>query len=296
MTNVVETAQCAVGAIAAGVNERVEGGRELWNRLLDWLAEKGADCAVNAILALLIFLAGWAAIRLLERGVKRALSSRGRKKLLVNFIVSVMSKACWALLAITVLGRLGVNVGPLVAGLGVTGFILGFAFQETLGNLASGMMIAINEPFKVGDFVDAAGHQGSILEVNMMATVMSTPDNKRIVVPNKAVWGGPITNFSAMATRRVDLQVGISYGTDIARAIEVIRESVLSVPGGLAEPAPTVAVASLAESQVTVNVRPWARNQDYWAVYSATLGAVKENLARAGIEIPYPQLCVHSAV
>ena len=300
MTNeVVEAsataAACVTDRLAAGLKSQVAEGREMWNGLLSWLAERGVEYAMNIVAAVLIFLVGWLVIRLIDRGIRKALARGGRKKLLVNFIVSVVTKGCWALLLVTVLSRLGVNVGPLVAGLGVTGFILGFAFQESLGNLASGMMIAINEPFKVGDFVEAAGHQGSVVEVNMMATVMATGDNKRIVIPNKSVWGGPIVNYRAMATRRVDLQVGIAYGSDIGRALDVIREAVLAVPGVLAEPAPTVATAALADSQITVNVRPWVRNADYWKVYAATLKSVKEELARAGIEIPFPQVVVHKA-
>ena len=289
------TVACVTDKLAAGLKSQVAEGREMWNGLLSWLAERGVEYAMNIVAAVLIFLVGWLVIRLIDRGIRKALARGGRKKLLVNFIVSVVTKGCWALLLVTVLSRLGVNVGPLVAGLGVTGFILGFAFQESLGNLASGMMIAINEPFKVGDFVEAAGHQGSVVEVNMMATVMATGDNKRIVIPNKSVWGGPIVNYSAMATRRVDLQVGIAYGSDIGRALDVIREAVLAVPGVLAEPAPTVATAALADSQITVNVRPWVRNADYWKVYAATLKSVKEELARAGIEIPFPQVVVHKA-
>lgn len=301
MTNEVAEAAapvagCVADKVVAGLRDHVAEGRELWDNVLAWLAEKGVDWAINIVAAVLILLVGWLLIRLLDRGIRKALAKSGRKKLLANFVVSVVTKASWALLGVMILSRLGVNVGPLVAGLGVTGFILGFAFQESLGNLASGMMIAINEPFKVGDFVEAAGLQGSIVEVNMMATVMATPDNKRIVVPNKSVWGGPIVNYSAMATRRVDIQVGIAYGADVDRALDVIRETVLRVPGVLAEPAPTVATAALAESQVTINIRPWVRNADYWKVYAETLKSVKAGLAGAGIEIPFPQLVVHRSV
>ena len=254
------------------------------------------DFAINVISAALIFLVGWLVIRLIGAAVLRALTRNGKKKtLFTSFVSSVVMKICWAILLVMVLGRLGVDVAPLIAGFGVTGFILGFAFQESLGNLASGMMIAINEPFKVGDVVDAAGHTGAIVEVNMMATVMATADNKRIVLPNKSVWGGPIVNYSALDKRRVDLQVGIAYGENVERAISVIRETVAKVPGVLAEPAPAVAVAGLDESQVTMNVRPWSKTGDYWAVYSGVLQAVKEELDRAGIEIPFPQVMVHTA-
>lgn len=274
---------------------QVERAREFVNSIIEWCTGKGLDFALNAATALLIFLLGALAIKLLDRAVRKALEKTGRKILIVNFIASVVTKSCWAVLAVTVLARLGVDVGPLVAGLGVTGFILGFAFQESLGNLASGLMIALNEPFKVGDFVEAAGLSGSILEINMMATVMATPDNKRIVLPNKAVWGGPITNYSALDKRRVDMQVGIAYGEDVAKAIETIRGVLAGVEGVLEEPAPAVATAALDASQVTINIRPWAKTSDYWAVYSATLSAVKDALQKAGIEIPFPQITVHTA-
>ena len=271
-------------------------GKDFLARLKDWAAGSGVELLTNLAIAAVIFLVGWLVICLLDKALRKALARTNRKALLVNFIVSVVTKSCWAILLVTVLSRVGIDVAPLIAGLGVTGFVLGFAFQESLGNLASGLMIAINEPFKVGDVVDAAGHTGKIEEVNMMATVMTTADNKRIVLPNKGVWGAPIVNFSSMDTRRVDLQVGIAYGEDVEKAVTVIRDAVRRVPGVLATPEPAVAVGGLDASQVTINVRPWAKNADYWAVWSATLQTVKEELDRVGIEIPFPQVVVHQPV
>ena len=296
-TNEVANASVGVKAVVANsLSSQLSAGQDLYQQIITWISEKGVDFAINVISAALIFLVGWLVIRLIGAAVLRALTRNGKKKtLFTSFVSSVVMKICWAILLVMVLGRLGVDVAPLIAGFGVTGFILGFAFQESLGNLASGMMIAINEPFKVGDVVDAAGHTGAIVEVNMMATVMATADNKRIVLPNKSVWGGPIVNYSALDKRRVDLQVGIAYGENVERAISVIRETVAKVPGVLAEPAPAVAVAGLDESQVTMNVRPWSKTGDYWAVYSGVLQAVKEELDRAGIEIPFPQVMVHTA-
>ena len=296
-TNEVANASVGVKAVVANsLSSQLSAGQDLYQQIVTWISEKGVDFAINVISAALIFLVGWLVIRLIGAAVLRALTRNGKKKtLFTSFVSSVVMKICWAILLVMVLGRLGVDVAPLIAGFGVTGFILGFAFQESLVNLASGMMIAINEPFKVGDVVDAAGHTGAIVEVNMMATVMATADNKRIVLPNKSVWGGPIVNYSALDKRRVDLQVGIAYGENVERAISVIRETVAKVPGVLAEPAPAVAVAGLDESQVTINVRPWSKTGDYWAVYSGVLQAVKEELDRAGIEIPFPQVMVHTA-
>ena len=301
MTNeVVETAT----AVAAGVADKVtnsvasqvDEGRELVNQIIAWCAERGVTFAVNIIVAALMFFIGVLVIKLIGAAVRKAVSRGGdSRKLLTNFVCSVVTKTCWAVLVIMILGRLGVNVAPLVAGLGVTGFILGFAFQESLGNLASGMMIALNEPFRVGDYVNAAGLEGVVREVNMMATVILTGDNKRIVVPNKSIWGGPITNFNSLGTRRVDMQVGIAYGEDVDRALALVTETVKRIPGVLAEPAPAVGVAALDASQVTLNVRPWCKASDYWSVYGETLKQVKADLSLAGISIPFPQVEVHMA-
>lgn len=282
--------------MASGFQAGLDTGMNFVGRLKEWMAGSGVDLLTNLLVSAVILLVGWVVIRLVDKALRKAMARANRKVLLVNFIVSVVTKVGWAILLVTILSRLGVDVTPLIAGLGVTGFILGFAFQESLGNFASGLMIAVNEPFKVGDVVDAAGHTGSVLEVNMMATVMLTPDNKRIVLPNKGVWGGPIVNYSAMDTRRVDLQVGIAYGEDVEKAVSVIRDAVRRVPGVLATPEPAVAVAGLDASQVTINVRPWAKNADYWSVRSATLQTVKEELDRVGIEIPFPQVVVHQSV
>ena len=292
MTNEVEVAEKVTGAFGAQLNE----GREVASQVMTWVTEKGLDFAVNLLAAALILVVGWLVIKLIDALVRRALM-RGKAKqtLFINFACSVVTKVCWAVLLIMIAGRLGVNVAPLIAGLGATGFIIGFACQESLGNLASGMMIAINEPFKVGDVVDAAGHTGCILEVNMMATVMKTADGKRIVIPNKSVWGGPIVNYNTLGLRRVDLQVGIDYGEDVTKAIDVIRETVSRIPGVLSEPALGVAVASLNDSAVQINVRPWVKSADYWPVASATLTEVKEALFSAGVKIPFPQIEVHTA-
>ena len=295
-TNSVEAVARPATKVVESVNAQIGQGRELVDQIIAWLTQDGVDFAVNALVAVVMLLVGWLVIRLISAAARRALTRGGKKRtLFTDFVSSVITKASWTLLIIMVLGRLGVDIAPLVAGLGVTGFIVGFAFQESLGNLASGMMIAINEPFKVGDYVSAGGLEGSVLEVNMMATVLATGDNKRITIPNKSAWGGPIVNYSALGRRRVDLQVGIGYGEDIAKAIEVIKAAVAQVPGVLADPEPAVAVAGLDESAVTINVRPWSRSSDYWGVYSATLQAVKDALGKSNVEIPFPQVVVHNA-
>ncbi|MBP5284638.1 MAG: mechanosensitive ion channel family protein [Kiritimatiellae bacterium] len=293
MTNETIVATNAVGKISAVLGERLRCGGENIDGAISALSEKGAQFAVDAAVAAAVFAVGWLVIRAINAVVSKALAKRGAT-LMNRFVCSVVSKSCWAVLIVTVLGQLGVDVAPLVAGLGVTGFILGFAFQESLGNLASGLMIALNTPFKIGDFVQAAGLEGTILELNMMATVMTTPDNKKIVVPNKSIWGGPIINFSAMETRRVDFKVGVSYGCDIAKAKALALEALRSVEGAIEEPAPSAEPASFDDSQVTFNMRVWTKNADYWPVYSAAMQKVKSAFDAGGIEIPFPQIDIHT--
>lgn len=295
MTNEVSACGSKLTETVGGaLSQQLTQGQELWNQVLTWLSEKGLNFAISVVVSILILLVGWLVIGLVRKAVTKALQKGVKQNtLLTNFTVSVVTKTLWAFLIVTILGRLGVNVGPLIAGLGVTGFILGFAFQESLGNLASGLMIAINTPFKVGDYVIIAGLEGTVLEVNMMATVMATADNKKIVVPNKSAWGSPITNFSAMATRRVDLKMGIGYDCDVAKAIKVALETLAKVPGVLSDPAASVSVGSLGDNEIMLNVRPWAKNADYWAVYSASYQALVRAFAENGLEIPFPQLDVH---
>lgn len=297
MTNEVEAASCAAGVnevVLRELNEQLGHGQELWNQIMAWISERGVGFVMNLLAAVLILLVGMLAIRLVKKAVTAALSRVNRmSRLLSDFIVSVVSKTCWAVLALVVMQRVGINVAPLIAGLGVTGFIVGFAFQETLGSFASGMMIALNQPFKVGDYVVAGGIEGTVLELNMMATVFATADNKKVIAPNKVVWGSAITNYTALGKRRVDMTISIDYGADINKAEAVALETIKGIPGVLADPQPVVSVASLSDSCVVINMRPWVACSDYWKVYSAAQEEVKKAFETNGIAIPFPQLDVH---
>lgn len=263
--------------------------------LVAWLQTRGVDFALRVLAALAIVAVGALAIHLLSRGLEKVLakSKLHEKSLVVKFVVSVVEKTAWAFVAVIALGKLGVDVGPLIAGLGVTGFVLGFAFQESLGSLAAGLMIAVAHPFKVGDYVAVAGFEGTVLELDMMAIVLSTGDNRKVTIPNKQAWGAPIVNYSAMKTRRVDITVGIAYGADIALARETAIKVMAAIPEVLAEPVPMAEVKSLDDSAVTLTVRGWVKNADYWTVYFAGTRLVKEAFDKAGVAIPFPQIDVH---
>ena len=294
-TNVVACASSAAPTTLSGaVGQHDDQGRECVQQAMAWLTQHGVSFAVNLLVTILILLVGAFVIKWITAAVRASLRKSKRvNELLERFICSVVSKTGWAFLIVLALQRVGIDVGPLIAGLGVTGFIVGFACQDSLSNFANGIMIALNRPFKVGDYVIAGGVEGGVVELNMMAVVLTTPDNKRVTVPNKAVWGSAITNFSAMETRRVDVAVSIAYGADIGLAKQVALDALAQIPEVIADPAPMTEVSKLDESAVVLTVRGWCKNADYWTVYFAATRKVKEAFAAKGVNIPFPQLDVH---
>ena len=265
------------------------------NHLVAWLQTRGVEIGLTAIYALAILALGAVVIHFLSKGLTKALEKTklGRESLIAKFIVSVAVKTAWAFLVVIVLGKLGVDVGPIIAGLGVTGFVLGFAFQESLGSFAAGLMIALNKPFKVGDYVAVAGFEGTVLHLDMMAVTLSTGDNRKITIPNKQAWGAPIVNFSALEMRRVDLTIGIAYGANIELAQKTAIETLAALPQVVANPAPMAEVKSLDDSAVTLTVRAWVKNADYWTVFFNGNRLVKKAFDAAGLAIPFPQIDVH---
>ena len=260
----------------------------------EWVVVNGIDFLVNVIIFFVILIIGKIVVSTISNVTRRALQKSNRvSEMLQGFAVNIVSKVLWVIVLMIALQRLGIDIAPLIAGLGVTGFIVGFAFQESLGNLASGLMIALNQPFKVGDFVETGGISGVVDELNMMATTMTTLDNKKVVIPNKSVWGSAITNYTALDKRRVDLGVGISYGSDINKAKSAIMSALKEVKEILSDPPPEVEVETMGDSSVNLVVRPWCKSDDYWTVFFKANQAVKEGLDRGNVTIPFPQLDVH---
>ncbi len=264
------------------------------DKATDWFVQNGADFAFRAVSALVVILIGKLLIAMIASALRRHLNRANKvSDLMEEFMVNGCRRVGWVVVFMIAVKQVGIDIAPLIAGLGVTGFIVGFAFQETLGNFASGFMIAVNQPFTLGDFVDLNGHTGNVVETNMMATTLTTLDNKKIMIPNKNVWGSAIVNYTALDTRRVDLMVGISYGSDISKAKTVIHDTLKRIDTVLAEPVPTVEVHEMADSSINLVVRPWCKTSDYWAVYFEVNHKIKEALDREGIKIPFPQLDVH---
>jgi small conductance mechanosensitive channel len=194
---------------------------------------------------------------------------------------------------IATINQIGVQTTSLIAILGAAGLAVGLAMQGSLANFAAGVLIVIFRPYKVGDFVEAAGVGGSVLQVQILTTILKTADNKQIVVPNAQIMGSIITNYSANPTRRVDLVVGISYDDDIDKARDTIKGLVDSDQRILKDPACVVAVSELGDSSVDFVVRPWVNTADYWAVKFDLTEAIKKRFDEEGLSFPYPQRDVH---
>jgi small conductance mechanosensitive channel len=263
---------------------------------VEWLInpEGGIGLAKN----IAIIFASFYGLLLFARVVRRFISKRLQSlshlsKLLQSFLVAVSYWLVMSIGLLIVLAFLGVNITPLIALVGGISFIIGFAFQETLGNFASGLMIMINRPFDEGDFVDLNGVQGTVKSVNIVATTVVTFDNEVIVIPNRQVWGNVIINITATDTRRVDMTFGISYGDDIPHAISVMKEAVEAHPQVLKTPEPLIVVKELGDSSVNFLCAPWTKTENYWTVFWDLMADVKQRFDAAGISIPFPQRDVH---
>jgi small conductance mechanosensitive channel len=191
------------------------------------------------------------------------------------------------------LNQLGINTTSLAAILAAAGLAIGLSLQSSLQNFAAGIMLLVFRPFKKGDFIDAGGVAGSVKSIGVFSTIMNTPDNKEIIVPNGNIYSGNIINFSAKETRRVDMKFGIGYGDDLLLAKKLLEEMVAADERILAEPAPQIAVAELGDSSVNFVVRPWVNSSDYWGVMFDFTEAVKLRFDAEGISIPFPQMDVH---
>jgi small conductance mechanosensitive channel len=248
---------------------------------------------LQVIGALAVLIVGRIVAGALRRATRRALERGQVDAVLVPFFASGVYYLTLVAVVIAVLSLFGIETTSLIAVLGAAGLAVGLAWQGTLSNFAAGVMLLIFRPFRVGDYVEVAGTAGSVREVGIFSTVLHTPDNVKITIPNSSVYGDTIKNYSANDTRRNDLVIGISYDDDIARAIETIRKVLAGDSRVLDDPESTVAVAELGDSSVNLVVRPWCAGGDYWPLRFDLTRKLKEELEAAGCSIPYPQRDVH---
>lgn len=248
---------------------------------------------INIIFALTIFFIGRLVIKALMGLMCKVLKRSKFDDILVKFIESIISSVLLLFVIVASLDQLGVDTTSLVALLGAAGLAVGFALKDSLSNFAAGVMLLIFRPFTKGNYVEIAGCEGVVENISILTTVVHTLDNKEVILPNAAVFGGNITNYSSLPNRRVDLVIGVSYEDDLKKAKQVMLDAMKNDPRILTEPAPQVAVCELNSSSVDFVVRPWCKSDDYWGVRFDTIEAVKIALDENGISIPFPQRDVH---
>ena len=262
---------------------------KIWEALTQFAMVYGLR-VIGAVLVLIVgrIVAGWA-----RKLTRKALAKTDTDQAIVSFAVSLVYFLVMAFTWIAVLKNFGIETASLVAVMGAAGFAVGFALQGSLSNFAAGVMLLVFRPYKIGDFVEVAGVTGKVMAMQLFTTIINTPDNIRIMVPNGKIFGDTIKKITAEDTRRVDMVVGIGYGSDIGKAMAVIKGLLEADSRVLKEPETQIAVGELADCSVNLLVRPWCATDDYWGVKLDFTRSVKEAFDREGIEIPFPQMVVH---
>ncbi len=245
---------------------------------------------VGAILTLII---GWWIIKVIQRAIRKTFDKREIEPSLKGFLNSMIGILLKILLIISVVGMMGVQMTSFIAILGAAGLAVGMALSGTLQNFAGGVIILLFKPFKVGDFISAQGHMGSVNEIQIFNTILKTPDNKTIIIPNGGLSTSSMTNFSAEPRRRVDFVFGIAYGDDVDKAKKVLRGLIDADSRILQEPEPFIAVTELGDSSVNIVVRVWAEATNYWGIYFDLNENVYKTFDKEGLNIPFPQMDVH---
>jgi len=263
------------------------------NKYADMVQALAAAYGIKIIAAIIIFIIGKWLSGVLSRAVGKAMNRAKAEQVLVKFVVNLAYAALLAFVVLAALAQLGIQTTSFIAIIGAAGLAIALALQGFLSNFAAGVMLIIFRPFKVGDFIEAAGTAGSVEEIMIFSTKLKSPDNKQLYVPNGSILAGTIVNYSARNQRRVDLVFGCGYGDDIKKTKALLEAIVRENPLVLDDPAPTIGVLELGDSSVNFAVRPWVATPDYWDVHFQITEEVKQRFDEAGISIPFPQRDVH---
>jgi len=250
---------------------------------------------VKVLAAIVIFIVGRWIAKGFRKLVRRVMDNRKIDSTIVGFVGNLTYIAILTFAVLATLAKFGIQTASFIAVLGAAGFAIGFALQGSLANFAAGVLLLVLRPFKAGDYIDSAGVSGTVQKIQLFTTVLATPDNIKIMVPNGKIFGDTIKNISGYDTRRIDLVVGIGYASSIQKAIEVVMDIIKADKRVLSEPTVQIAVSELADSSVNLVVRPWVKAEDYWTVRFDLTRNIKEAFDANDIEIPFPQRVIHTA-
>lgn len=254
-----------------------------------WLINNGMKF-IGAILFLII---GFWIAKFAVKQIAKIMTKRNVDAGLVTFLKSFLGIGLKAMIIVSVMGMVGIEMTSFIAILGAAGLAVGLAFQGTLSNFAGGVMILIFKPFKVGDYIDAQGYSGSVKEIQIFNTILTTVDNKIIIIPNGGLANGSMINYSTQDTRRVDWKFGVGYGSDYKKVREIILNIINSDKRVLKDPALFIGLSEMADSSVNIVARAWTKSEDYWGVFFDINEKIYETFNKEGVEIPFPQMDVH---
>lgn len=258
-----------------------------------WLTDTAMNYGLKLIGAILVLIIGLWIIKVIMKGIKKGFEKRKMDESLKPFLISLISILLKIMLLISVLTMLGIQMTSFIAILGAAGLAVGMALSGTLQNFAGGVIILIFKPFKVGDFIDAQGFMGVVKEIQIFITVLTTVDNKTVIIPNGPLSTSALTNYSTQPTRRVDWSFGVAYGDDYDKAKKMILSMLKSDARILADPEPFIALGELADSSVNITTRAWVKAEDYWGVFFDMNEKFYKDADKNGLSIPFPQMDVH---
>ena len=268
-------------------------GTELTKDMLDSLIEIGSSISISLLMALAILIIGRQLVKLILRLITVALEKSNVEDTVRIFVTNLLNTLLMILVFIAAINQLGIETTSIIAVLGAAGLAIGLALQGSLSNFAAGILIVIYRPYKVGDYIEAGNYAGTVKDIQIFSTVLKTPDNKIVVVPNGSIMNGSIVNYSDQDTRRIDLIISCGYEDDIDKVRSVLEDILKKEKRVLKDPKPQIAVTELADSSVNFIFRPWVKRVDYLPVYYSLLEEVKKRFDKEGISIPYPQSDVH---
>ena len=268
-------------------------GTELTKDMLNSLIEIGSSLSISLLMALAILIIGRQLVKLILRLITVALEKSNVEDTVRIFVTNLLNTLLMILVFIAAINQLGIETTSIIAVLGAAGLAIGLALQGSLSNFAAGILIVIYRPYKVGDYIEAGSYAGTVKDIQIFSTVLKTPDNKIVVVPNGSIMNGSIVNYSDQDTRRIDLIVSCGYEDDIDKVRSVLEDILKKEKRVLKDPKPQIAVTELADSSVNFIFRPWVKRVDYLPVYYSLLEEVKKRFDKEGISIPYPQSDVH---
>jgi small conductance mechanosensitive channel len=263
------------------------------NQILERVWELVTIYGLKVIAAIAIFVIGRWVAKAVVSMIRKMMRNAEVDQTLRGFVANMAYIALLAFVVLAALGQLGIQTTSFIAILGAAGLAVGLALQGSLSNFAAGFLMILFRPIRVGDFIEGAGTAGTVEEIAIFTTTLVTPDNKTVIIPNAALTGGNIVNWTVKGTRRVDMVMGIGYTDDIDKAKQIMADILAKDPRVLKDPAPAIAVSELADSSVNFVVRPWVKASDYWGVHNDTHEAVKKAFDAQGISIPFPQRDVH---